>query len=269
MRLPIRLATFSSLCLATSVFGEEPRSDALKLGQVHEATRQLRTDVEQLQEALLSEGDSVKHRMTYRKAESALDGLDKFERSLNPKAKGAELSSQYESIASIVDGVADEADTIGGGRGALAAAVDHVRGTDAQLQFLLLAGNADETRRAAVITRQAKSLASAAMRLQRSATFALDDGMGRPGLLANLVALEKATQRFSAPLAGKVTLKSYREAFKPVDDAWRKVVVSLKRLPAAEVAAISRAAGRFDQIIGRLYRLLDLESGRPVLTTRS
>jgi hypothetical protein len=262
-----RLALFALLSAGPAVADRPAAADYR--AWMREGARQLDRDLEQLQDALVGDAAGPKERSTYRKADAVRDRLDRFRQSLQGEVARADLYRQFDPLDADLEALLKEAADLAAARSPLDRAVRYVRASGDQLHYLVADGDANAGRKNQVIARQARALAAAAADLHRAAEYALDDSPRRPALLADLAVLQKAAERFAGQWSGKAGPKDPKADFEPVNEAWMRVAIGMKRLPPSDAAAFGRAAGRVDQVHERLYRLLAIEGERPRLTIRT
>jgi hypothetical protein len=244
--------------------GEEAVPSA-KLAQIREASRELARDVEYLQDALVSDAAGPKEREAYRKVDALRDRVDAFLGVLKSGISQADLDRRFDQMDEELEAVLAMIPDLAARDSALDRAARYARASEAHLEYLLADGV--PARRDRAVTKQAASLAEAAAALHRAATHNLDDDSpSRVVLLADLQAFRGAADEFLRQLTGKSAVKDPKQAFRAVHQAWSKVVLQVKRLPAQAAASLARTASRVDRLHERLFRLLQIEGDRPGLT---
>lgn len=245
-----------------------PELSTDQLITVRENVRQLTRDLEQLTEAITERGKDDKKPSVYRQAEQVLGELAALEQEAKPGADRKELYQRFGKIDSSLHDVLEVVHAIGKGDKAIQRTVVYVQASDAELHFALSAGDSSDAQIPAVVARQSRALVLACRRLNTLAKPALGDVQGRGELETDLQKLFEAAEAFQKTTEIPHSQQQLREAFRPVNQAWDRVVRGLQGLPAKENFFLLRSALRVDQLHERLYRLLGLEGERPRLIIR-
>jgi hypothetical protein len=153
--------------------------------------------------------------------------------------------------------------------GTVQRALLYARASDDELHYVLSAGDDSEAGVQATVQRQARALSLATRNLERLAKVALADVQGRALLEANLHKLCESAKDFQARAGQLKELKTWREAFGPVNQAWEQVVGGLRTLPPGRGVFLMRSATRVDQLHERVHRALGIPGERPRLTIRT
>jgi hypothetical protein len=272
MSRPIRpLLVLSFVCLTPAWAGvagepDKPLSRPYLEG-VRAEIQHLRAETIRLQDDVVHHPAAQKDRDLYRFSESALAAIARFEKTVKPEARSAELLKQYGDLDNHVHtliAVVHKATPHGV---ALQRAADRVHVANEELYYVL--ANGDRKHLGQLIKRQGIVFVGATADLQRAAKFTFDDIAGRATVIDDVAQLTIAAERFEKSLSNEADLKQRQADFADVNKAWTRVVHGLGLLKPAENFHLLRSAGQVDRVHERMYRLLDIKGKRPSLSVQS
>src|SRR5437016_5001462 len=145
------------------------------LAQVKDATRQLVHDLEQLQDALVSELKGQKERTLYRQADAALSATLSFQRAFKEGTSRLQLYKGYDALDEKLRPLYKGLAGLGEGHNGIHRTMSYVLASDDQLFYALSEGDLSEDRTRKVIVRQARALAATARELADVAAYAFGD----------------------------------------------------------------------------------------------
>ena len=268
--LPHCFLAVLAMAIATSAHtrAEDKTPTREELASIQEATRELNRELETLQD-LLAELDGEKERTVYRLADAVLTEVEGFQKSLTPESSRDRLYKAFDEqdrklheLLKAVQGLGPEHRTLKRSAAKLEAADD-------QLHYALFAGDTSKDKSNQLLERQTRALQDAARDLDKTAGYSLGVVPGRVILAKDLHTLAEATEKFQKGLATGQDRAQLQKEFAAVNKVWERAIQGMKTLKAGEYMHLFRAAGRFDRLHERLYRLLGIEGERPQLIIRT
>jgi len=193
------------------------------LAQVKDATRQLVHDLEQLQNALVSELKGQKERTLYRQADAALSATLSFQRGLKEGTGRLQLYKGYDALDEKLRPLYKGLGGLGEGHNGIHRTMSYVLASDDQLFYALSEGDLSEARTRKVIVRQARALAATARELADVAAYAFGDDPGRGVLQKELATLARAAEQFQKGLETRSEKRDLQRQFGAINDSWSKV----------------------------------------------
>jgi len=238
------------------------------LASIREATRELDREVESLQD-MLAELDGEKERAMYRLADAVLTDVEAFQKSLKLEIPRDGLYRAFDELDRKLQGLLKAVKELVPGQRLLRRLAVKVRSAADDVHYAVSVGDTSEGRTKQVLERQTQGLVDAAGDLDTTAGYSLGAVPGRAVLAGDLHKLADATDQFHRGLAGGQDRAQLRKEFAAVNQAWERATQGMRNLKAGEHMHLLRAAGLFDRLHERLYRLLGIEGERPLLTIRT
>jgi len=267
----VALVLFTVAVVSSWACGQEPAGKALPkqyLEGVRAEARNLRAEVERLQEDLVSDPAAQKDRTLYKQTEALLAEVGRFEHEVKAAATQDALLKHFDTLDAHVRTLTAAVRKAAPGGQTMQRSADYINSANEELYYAL--AGADNQRSGKVTERQAHAFAEAVLDLQRTAKYALaSSGADRAVLIDSIGALEAAAERFAKTLQNKADLKQRQTDFGAVDKAWSRLVQGLALLKPAENVHLLRSASRVDRLHERMYRLLDIKGKRPSLSVQS
>jgi len=239
-----------------------------ELASVKEAARELDREVESLQD-ILAESDGEKERTVYRLADAVLTDVEGFQKSLKPEISRDRLYKAFDELDRKLQGLLKAVKELGPEQRLLRRPAVKVRSATDHLHYAVSVGDTSESRTKQVLERQTQGLVDAARDLDKTAGYSLGVVPGRAVLAGDLHKLAEATEQFHKGLAAGQDRAQLRKEFVAVNEAWERAIQGMRNLKAGDHVHLLRAAGRFDRLHERVYRLLGIEGERPQLIIRT
>jgi len=243
---------------------DDKASTREELASIQEATRELDREVESLED-ILAELDGEKERPVYRLADAVLTDVEGFQKSLKPEISRDGLYKAFDGLDRKLQGLLKAVRELGPEQRMLRRPAVKVRSATDHLHYAVSVGDTSEGRTEKVLERQSQGLVDAAGDLHRTAVYSLGAVKGRAVLAGDLHKLAEATEQFQKGLAAGHERAQLRKEFAAVNDAWKRATQGMRNLIAGDHMHLLRAAGRFDRLHARVYRLLGIEGERPQL----
>jgi len=234
---------------------------------VQAAARELTRDLEHLQEDIIADLAGRKEQTLYRQADAALTGIVHLQKSLKPGAARKDLYDVFDPMDRMLHELLKAVRDLGPDQRALQRAADRVDNADEELHYALAAGDPTGVRTKQLLERQARALAVAALKLDRTAEYALGAVPGRSVVQGDLRKLVDAAEHFQKSLAAAGEQKDRQRDFVAVNQAWGRAVQGLNLLKGSRY--LLHSAIRVNQIHERLFRLLGIKGERPNLSIRT
>jgi len=239
-----------------------------ELASIQEATRELDLELESLQD-ILAELDGQNERTVYRLADAVLTDVESFQKSLQPGISRERMHKAFDELDRKLQGLLKAVKELGPEQSLLRRPAVRVRSKIDHLHYAVLVGDTSEIRTKQVFERQTEGLADAARDLDKTAGYSLGAIQGQAVLAADLHKLAEATEQFHKVLAAGRDPAQLRKEFAAVNQAWGRAIQGMQNLKVGEHMHLLRAAGRFDRLHERVYRLLGIEGERPQLIIRT
>jgi len=239
-----------------------------ELASIQEATRELDREVESLQD-ILAELDGEKERTVYRLADAVLTEVEGFQKFLKPDISRDRLYKAFDELDRKLQGLLKAAKERGPEQRLLRRPAVKVRSATDHLHYAVSVGDTSESRTKQVMERQTQGLVDAAQDLDKAAENSLSAIPGRTVLAGDLHKLAEATEHFHKGLAAGQDRAELRKQFAAVNEAWERAIQGMKNLKAGDHMYLLRAAGRFDRLHERVYRVLGIKGERPQLIIRT
>ncbi len=263
------LAALTAALLAPAHARADDRAPTREeLASIQEATRNLTREVEYLQDVVEEQGDE-KERGLYRQADVVLAGVEAFRKSLKPATTRERLYKEFDERDPKLHELLKSVQGLGPEQRLLKRAAAKVRAADDQLHYALFVGDTSEARTKQVLERQTHSFLDAAQQLDKTGAYSLGAVQGRGVLVGDLHKLAEEAEQFQKGLAAGNDRAQLRKDFAAVNRAWERVIQGMRNLRAGDHMHLLRAAGQFDRVHERLYRLLGIEGERPQFVIRT
>jgi len=239
-----------------------------ELASIQEATRELDREVESLQD-ILAELDGMKERTVYRLADAVLTDVEGFQKFLKLESSREGLYTAFDELDRKLQGLLKAVKELGPEQRILRRPAVKVRSATDHLHYSISLGDTSESRTKQVLERQTQGLVDAARDLDKTAEYSLGAIPGRTVLAGDLHNLAEATEQFHKGLAAGQERAQLRKEFAAVNEAWERATQGMRNLKAGDHMHLLRAAGRFDRLHERVYRVLGIEGERPQLMIRT
>jgi len=239
-----------------------------ELAPIQEVTRELDRELESLQD-ILAELDGEKERTVYRLADAVLTDVESFQKSLKPENSRERMHKAFDELDRKLQGLLKAMKELSPQQPLLRWPAVKVRSAIDHLHYAVSVGDTSESRTKQVLERQTQGLADAARDLDKTAGYSLGAIQGQAVLAADLHKLAEATEQFHKVLAAGRDQAQLRKEFASVNQAWGRAIQGMRNLKAGDHMHLIRAAGRFDRLHERVYRLLGIEGERPQLMIRT
>ncbi len=263
------LAVLAAVMAAPVTASADDRTPSREeMASIQTATRDLAREIEHLQDTV-AEQDGEKERALYRQADAALAAVETFQKSLKPETSREHLYKAFDEQDRKLHELLIAVQALGPEQRLLKRVTARVRAADDELHYALSAGDASADRAKQVIKRQTRSSVDAAQRLGKTAGDSLGAVAGRGVLVGDLHKLAEEAEQFQKGLAAGKDREQLRKDFAAVNRAWERAIQGMRKLKVGDHMQLLRAAGQFDHIHERLYRLLGIEGERPQLIIRT
>jgi len=247
---------------------DDRASSREELASIQTATQDLAREIEYLQDTV-AEQDGEKERALYRQVDAVLADVEAFQKSLKPETTRERLYQTFDEqdrklheLLKVVQGLGPE-------QRLLKRAAAKVRAADDHLHYALFVGDTSEARTKQVLERQTHSLLDATQQLDKTGGYSLGAVQGRGVLVGDLHKLAEEAEQFQKGLAAGKDREQLRKDFAAVNRAWERAIQGMRNVRAGDHMRLLRAAGQFDRMHERLYRLLGVEGERPQLIIRT
>lgn len=239
-----------------------------ELASIQEATRDLAREVEYLQD-IVSEQDGEKERALYRQADAVLAVVEAFQKSLKPETTREHIYNAFDEQDRKLHELLKAVQGLGPEQRLLKRGAAKVRAADDQLHYVLFVGDTSEARTKQVQERLTRSLLDAAQQLDKTGRYSLGAVQGRGVLVGDLHKLAEDAEQFQVGLAAGKDRAQLRKDFAAVNQAWERAIQGMQNLRAGDHMHLLRAAGKFDRLHERLFRLLGIAGERPQFIIRT
>lgn len=258
------VATLTIAMIAPAVSRAGGQSLAGKhLASIQEASRDLSREIEFLQD-IVAESDG-KQQTLFEQADAMLSHIGGFQKSLKSVTTREGLYQAFDELDAKLHKFLKAVKNVGPEQRLLQRVTIRVTTADEELHYAVFASDATESRVKLVLDRQSHALMTLARQLDVMARYSFGATPGRAILVADLRKLAEATDHFQQRLASGADRAELRKDFAVVNQMWVRATRGLADLKAGDQVRLIGAAGQFDRIHERLYRLLDMKGDRPQL----
>jgi hypothetical protein len=233
------------------------------LGGARDAVNRLASELERLQEDAAAELTGQKERELYRRSDSLLGDLRRFQRSLKAGVKREQLYGDFTQMDRKLHDLLNDLRALGPNYRSVQRDVYRVSQADQQLHYALSFGDTTPERGREVVKRQTQALLAEIEELQRTSRYALEGTREGQPVAASLDRFAAAVQVFNRGVERGADRDRLRDDYAAVDKAWSQVLSRLNELPPREgYIHVRRRAQEVDAIHDRLMRQLGLEGSR-------
>jgi len=205
----------------------------------------------------------------YKLSALVLAEVRRFEDDLNKTKESDALLKRYQELDGKLQKFLVALRAAGPEQRGLTRAADYIGSANEELFYALAMSGEGPHYDGPVMLRQAQAFGRAVKDLERAAKVSLGAKLDQAVLQDEIAKLGVAAERFEKGLQSKSTENERRDQFKPVDQAWDKVVQTFSLLPPDQNVFLLRSAARVDGLHERMYRLLGITGKRPHLSIRS